>query len=769
MRRLDPALLWLGLVVLLFADLLFLPVTIYGRDVNSYFLPLESAVHHAWASGRLPLWFAGVSGGKPLLPNPNAGVFYPLRILAAALPFAYGFKLYLVLHVFLAGWGAMRLARALGGSRGATLAAAAVYGFSGPVLSTVLFSNMIAGAAILPWAALAGLRLAETPRLRRAAAVAALLGLDVLAGEPFTLALAALFVFAFAAAAERERRGRALLFSMAACVAAAVAAGIQLVPMFLYLPETFRAQVRFRLLATLQWSLSPARLLEWIVPYPFGDPTGFVPWKTWGGRFFDGRPSGYFATLFSGAFAAGALLFRAGRVEDRRRAAALRALFALSVLLASAAVFVPKAVLSTPTRIALRYPEKFALGATLVIAVWAARAWDAARTRRRLGWMLAAAAAALAIAGVLAAAFPGEARAVLGWTRDGRASLDIVARGVPRALLGASVHWALAAAAALLLAASAGPRGRLFGSAAVLLVAADVALATRRIVATAPERDVLDPPPAISALRALDPQTRYAFVPQAMYLPIPAPGDAARGRRPDRPPEIALRAFAGSLWGRPSVLNSDPDASDLARHAFVRRDLFDVLGRSPAAVVPFLEGYSVGFLLRFADAPVLPGAVPAARAGEIVVDRLPAAVERASLATEWREVATADEAERAIRAGGIPPATALLETGRRAEGRDAPGELSWQTRTEDGFDAIVRCPTGCWLRVTRGWWKFRDVRIDGGTAACAAERLALSAVRIPPGIHRVVWRERVPGGIAGALATLAGVAAIGLGLAKRDG
>src|SRR5512142_1419265 len=242
MKRLDPALLWLGLVVLLFADLLFLPVMIFGRDVNSYFLPLESAVHRAWASGRLPLWFAEVSGGKPLLPNPNAGVFYPLRLLAAALPFAAGFKLYLVAHVFLAGWGAMRLARALGVSRGGELVAAATYALSGPFLSTVLFSNMLPGAALMPWAAFAGLRLADRPGARRAAAAAALLALAILAGEPFTLLLCAAFFFAFAASAEPDRRLRATALSAGACAAAVAAAAIQLVPMFLYLPETFRAQ-----------------------------------------------------------------------------------------------------------------------------------------------------------------------------------------------------------------------------------------------------------------------------------------------------------------------------------------------------------------------------------------------------------------------------------------------------------------------------------------------------------------------------------------------
>jgi hypothetical protein len=766
MKRLDPALLWLGLVVLLFADLLFRPVMIFGRDVSSYFLPLENAVHRAWASGQLPIWLAGVSGGKPLLPNPNAGVFYPLRLAAAVLPLAAGFKLYLVAHVFLAGWGAMRLVRTLGISRSGQLVAAAAYGLSGPFLSTLLFSNMLPGAAALPWAALAGLGLARRADPRRAALAAALLTAVVFGGEPFTLLLSAGVLFVFASTAEPARRLRAAGLAAAACGAAVVAAGVQLVPMFLYLPETFRAQVRFRLLATLQWSLSPARLLEWLVPYPFGDPTQFVAWKTWGGRFFDGRPGGYFATLFCGAFAAAAMLLPAARPRERSVRRALRGIFAASMILSSAAIFVPKRLLSLPTRLALRYPEKLVLGAILVMAVWAAHAWDAARTDRRIGAILGGVAAALLAAGAVTRVFaPAAARAMLAWTGDGRAPAEVVARELPRALFSGGLHWALAGIAALLLARF--PGRRLLVAAALAAVTADVALATRRIVTTAPESDVLGPPAAVAAIRALDPGARYSFVPQAMYFPIAGARDAERGRRGDRPPEIALRAFAGSLWGIPSVLNSDPDASDLAGHAFARRDLFDVLARSPGEVAPFLAGYSVRWLVRFSDAPPLPGVVSRAAAGEVTIDEVPDAVPRVSIAEDWKAFPTAAAAERVLRDTAPLPSTAILETGTEGAGADAPGRLLALKESENGFDADVSCPAGCWLRVTRGWWRFRDVRIDGRRAEAVPERIALSALRVPPGTHRVSWKERVPGGIFGALASAIGLAAIGVAAGRR--
>jgi len=766
MKRVDPVLVWMGLVVLLFADLLFFRRMIYGRDVNSYFLPLESAVRGAWASGRLPLWFGAVSGGKPLLPNPNAGVFYPIRIAAAALPFAFGFKAYLVVHVFLAGWGAIRLARALGAGGGAQVVAAAAYALSGPSMSALLFSNMLPGVALLPWIALAALGLSRRPSARAAAIAATLLALDILAGEPFTLALGVLALGCFALFAAGRHRVPALAYSGAAVAAAVLAAGIQLVPMFLYLPETIRAQVRFRLLATLQWSLSPARLVEWAVPYPFGDPTGFSAWKTWGGRFFSGRPSGYMATIFGGSFAAAAFLHRRIRFEDPGIVRALRAILAASLLAAGAAAFVPDRFLSSTTPLAVRYPEKFVFGATLAIALFAAKAWDTASPRFAASIGMAAVVLALAGCAALAGGEP-LARSLVAWTGDGRARIAMVARELPRSLFGASVHWGVAAAAAFILASSG---RRAWRGAALLLVVADVALATRRIVRTVPDRDSLDPPPAVAALRALDPSGRFSFVPQSNYFPgPPVPPDAPRAGRPDRPPEITLRAFAGSMWGRPSVLNSDPDASDLARHGFVRRDLFTRLAADPASVANFLAGYSVRFLLRFSDEPPLPGAVAAMPAGEVSIDVLPGAIPRYSIADRGEEFVSGRDAEAALRRFDFAPSTAIVETGRRASGASASGTLDALRERDDGFEVSVTCAGGCWLRATRGYWTFRDVRVDGETARAVPERLALSALWIPPGRHRVVWREKVPGAGWGLACSFLGFGAILVGARRRTG
>src|SRR5579864_3834982 len=109
--RLLPEVLFCMLVVLAFADPLFTRRNFTGRDLLPYHLPIEREMHDAWARGSLPVWTQNISGGRPLLPNPNLGALYPVRPLLALLPFPAAFRIYPVFHWMLAGLGMLRLSR----------------------------------------------------------------------------------------------------------------------------------------------------------------------------------------------------------------------------------------------------------------------------------------------------------------------------------------------------------------------------------------------------------------------------------------------------------------------------------------------------------------------------------------------------------------------------------------------------------------------------------------------------------------------------------
>jgi hypothetical protein len=97
LRRALPGVLFALLVIGVYAGPLFFRRNFAGRDLLTYNLPVERAVHDAYARGRLPVWIPEISGGRPLLPNPNSGAFYPVRPLLSLVRFPAAARLYPVL------------------------------------------------------------------------------------------------------------------------------------------------------------------------------------------------------------------------------------------------------------------------------------------------------------------------------------------------------------------------------------------------------------------------------------------------------------------------------------------------------------------------------------------------------------------------------------------------------------------------------------------------------------------------------------------------
>ncbi len=164
-NRLLPGTLFVLLVLAVYADPLFLRRNFAGRDLVGYNLPVEKATHDAYSRGRLPVWMAEISGGRPLLPNPNAGAFYLVRPLLSLISFPLAMRVFPVLHWALAGIGTILLLRALGISRAAAWVGAVTYAFSGVSVSEVFYSNYQPGMTLLPWVLWAFGR--ETPSVAR--------------------------------------------------------------------------------------------------------------------------------------------------------------------------------------------------------------------------------------------------------------------------------------------------------------------------------------------------------------------------------------------------------------------------------------------------------------------------------------------------------------------------------------------------------------------------------------------------------------------------
>ena len=181
------AFLFVGMLTALFGIALLPEMQFCYRDVCDYYYPLYQYIHEQWLAGHLPLWIPCENLGQPLLANPTAAVFYPLKLLFF-LPFSYdlNFKNYILIHFVIAFAGLYRLMRHWNLSRSAATLSAAVYAFGGPVFMQYSNPIYLIGAAWLPWGILFGDRLLRRPDVKPFLGLAAVLALTVFGGEPQT-------------------------------------------------------------------------------------------------------------------------------------------------------------------------------------------------------------------------------------------------------------------------------------------------------------------------------------------------------------------------------------------------------------------------------------------------------------------------------------------------------------------------------------------------------------------------------------------------------
>ncbi|MEO8430180.1 MAG: hypothetical protein ABI592_01640 [Acidobacteriota bacterium] len=746
-NRIGLAALFALLVIACHADPIFFRRIYAGRDLTVYNLPMERAVHDAWSRGKIPVWSPGISGGRPLAPNPNAGALYPVRILLAPLPFPAAMRLFPVIHWLGAGIGMLLLLSALGASAAAGWIAAVAYVFSGVGVGMVFFPNLHPGTALIPWIvgvfARPGLSVG-----RRAIGLGGLFGLAGLAGDPFGAGMALFACGVFLVLAGRgEQRVAALLLGL---LLGGLLAAPQLAATLLWAPETARGITGLTLGDALLFSLSPWRLLELAIPYPFGATAALSRWETWGWPVFHYKTLGFHATLFAGSLSVVALplLWRDRGIPVRFA----RWTLALSLLLAIPGSLLPKAWSGSASPIPLRNPEKFTVLTVFALAVLAGLAWDGLRRIAvRPRWPLAAAAlcAALAVgvalvgrpAGALAVAAVGTDPALARLADAPPDLAAVAARRIPAALAEAGLLWIATGIAIDLLARRS--RRPAPAAAALLLFTAVPIAATLRIPFSLPEANVLAPTAYARHVARLDPAGRFRVLGESLFRPL-SPVWKANDEADQAGVDDGRRGWyqqTHQLWGRGTVLQYDFDEGDLSRLVSLRRIAG---GASQEAWGEGLFG-SLGlrFGVRYRDQEALPGY---RRTGGDALqdwDELPGALPAIRLAGSWRETPGPVEAFRTLPA--LAGGEVVVESGRDARG--TAGERSLRVLSDRPEKLVLDAggPRPGWLFVLRGFWTHRRVRVDGREVGPVPAQLAYSALALPAGVHRVEWEERLPG------------------------
>lgn len=728
-----PAILFVLLMGVVYADPLFLRRNFAGRDLIPYGLPLEKVVHDAYSRGRLPVWNPHVSGGRPLLPNPNTGAFYPLRPLLSVLPFPMAMRTYPVLHWAAAGVGIILLLQKLGVSRAAMWIGAVSYVFSGVIVSEVFYTILQPGATLLPWIVWALVR--PSRGARKVLLLAILFALLMLAGDVFStsLALIACVLWIFLETERRARVGSFRVLGLSIGLALLLAAP-QVLATALLVPETNRAVLGMKLSEVLLFSLSPWRLVELIVPYPFGNTWSLDLLTIWGRGTF----RSFFANLYCGAFALLAL------AEILRRsgpgARFVRGLALLSVVLSAGGTLVPAAWGSLPSPIPLRYPEKFSVGLILALAVASGLALDRVRAsggprRGALGVGIL-----LTILAAAASVFPQASGRLAAWAVGAAPRFAAEAgQQLPAALAEGGLLWIATLVALDLLRRP----GRVRLAVALLLLTAVPIAANRKIAHITGEDNVFPPTPFALTLARLDPAGSYRTIDESRYRPPGGPV-AWLAIDPDGS-DFFRRAWylhTQTLWGRGSVFNSDLDVGDLSRVESLRR--VSSFAAAQADDGSFFGSLALRFGIRFRDQQPLPGY---RRFGGDALqnwDENPRALPDIRLAERWREeggALTALQAFPRLAEGEI-----VIETGSVGQGRARRGEIRILERSPERLEILAAAADPTWLFVLRGFWRYRRVYLDGQQVEFFPAQLAFSAIRVPEGKHRIQWQECVPGG-----------------------
>lgn len=710
-------------------------------DLPDFFWPMKAYTAERWANHEIPLWNPLSGGGEPWLAQLQSGALYP-----GDLPFLLGWRegalLGVALHLAFAAAGMAFWIWELGGSRSAALLAGGLYAGGGAFLSLVPVYNNACTAAWLPWLFSCARRIA-VGRSRGAGFAVSVAG-AFLAGEPAIAAIgsaAAVGLALFGGAEGEAPDARQGVGTIAPRVAAALLAGVALAGAALLpfgaLLQSSERRARTTREEALARAVGPSDLAD-LVSAPRPEETRVVS---------PGR-GGYLVTLALGPLplllVAGA---GAGLPGRRRLLAGLALLAGTGVLLSlGAAGLLAPVLFDTGIFSGIRYPARWFILPHLAIALAAGAGLD--------GW----------IWGRFGRGEPaGSAAADGDEARDAsarrRVALVALAGGISVVLLVAALAWlhpdarasrdpgrtlAGAAAALLGIAALALARGRSVhtkeGAATFVAVLALVPLPwlAGEAMASVPASAVIAEPKVLDGL-ATGPEAGRVFAPaghdRTLAIRWKYARDGAWGEGTVRRAAAALAGYTNLFHGIASASSASPIGDPRAE----RLTGAAVAGGDAARTLALLDVRHV-----LSPFPVSSAGFRQAGAAEGVRRyELKGAFGRAFFPLQSR-VATDAQAFEALRSpdfdGGRNALVAPLPRGTLLPPPRPSGSWAVARFLSDGPETAVLATTASaasLLVLTRTWAPGWTARVDGAPVPVLRAQLALLALVVPPGEHRV--------------------------------
>jgi hypothetical protein len=376
------------LATLLFADVLVGSGNFYMRDLTRYYYPTKQILREIVMDGEFPYWNRHFSAGQPMAANPEHEVFYPLTWLILLPSYDLGYRLHILVHIYLGLLGMYALLRSMEVRIPAAFFGAVAFGLGGLYLSYVNLLPILFCAAWLPLTCLFVRRFLLKPSVRDFAWASLFLGMQFLVGEPTTIAqtgfligMYALYRGWYAAKdwgyswkhAVPEMLTRVVFIGFISVAAFAVGAA-QMLPAIDHVGESARSRT-FDFSLVSAWSMPWAKFAEMIYPNFLGYLSiKRVMWY-WGGGLYPGMGSPFLFNVYCGLLVI-ALAVGAFFVKPRGgRFVLILVVFSLVIALGGNTP-VLRLLYDAGLATGIRYPEKFLLIAIFAMIVFAAQLLD---------------------------------------------------------------------------------------------------------------------------------------------------------------------------------------------------------------------------------------------------------------------------------------------------------------------------------------------------------------------------------------------------------
>jgi hypothetical protein len=718
-----------AIATVFFASVLFGGSNFYHRDLFLYHFPMKHIVREAMLSGEFPFWNRHFSGGQPLAANPAYELFYPLQWLILAGSYPFGFALHIVVHVYLALVGMYLLLRELPLGRPASFFGSLSFGMGGMLLGTLPMLPTFFVWALAPLVGWSILRALREPSASRLAAAALLAGVQLTIAEPIAILQVWLLFLAGALLVIRFRRAMAILFMIG--VASLAVGAAQIFPAVDHAHDSIRSKgIPYE--NVKQFAMPAARPLELAIPQLYGryEP---LKGKYWGASSFD-RGTPYVTSLYAGI--AVLILALAGLLVRARGWLTVLVISALSYVLAVGdQTPLLRALYDAGVARGLRYPEKFALMAIVVLTIFSAsiaeRLLGGDEHVRRAAILASGIVTLLSLGPLLWSLTPGFSPAFMQLWQLRPSQLGLPAFARSMWLTG----FVVTALMALLFIVHAGMEKRRWLTFALALVSFDLLFIDSGIVTRMPGNYFTEPP--VTARFDAD-RDAYSLLNRGEWLHSTLNYRALRGYLGPWFARNGMQPYTPAAWGFRSALEADYDETALLpTHAL----LDAMMAAGDSGLTSWAESFAaisnVRYLVDYMPVQQIARSADPGEAQPVRLTRIP------NTGTYYfaEEVSVADPVTF-MKGPGIHRPIAFVATPLTLAGH---GRLVRAAERANGATLEVECSGGAALLVaTVTRHKYWRATIDGKTARLLPANLAYQALVVPAGHHKIEMHYRNP-------------------------